>query len=77
MKNKIINSIDLAKNYNLELFAIDVKEYVQFESLIKYGVNYFSGSYFGKSAKKPTEIEQTKTRIFAKFLKDSKKNKNN
>lgn len=77
VKNKIINAIELAKNYDLDLFAMDVKEYVQFETLIKYGVIYFSGSYFGKSAKKPNEIEQAKTRIFAKFLKDSKKNKNN
>ena len=69
--------MDLAKNYDLELFAVDVSEYVQFESLIKYDVNYFSGSYFGKSVKKPNEVEQAKTRIFAKFLKDSKKNKNN
>lgn len=77
MKNKTINIFELAKNYDLDLFAIDVKEYIQFETLLKYDVHYFSGPYFGKSARKPNEIEQSKTRIFAKFLKDSKKNKNN
>lgn len=76
-KNKLMNIIDLAKNYDLDMLAIDIKEYIQFESLIKYGVNYFSGLYFGKGSRRPNEIEQSKTRIFAKFLKDSKKNKNN
>jgi len=72
-KNKVINLFELAKNYELDLFALDIKEYIEFENLIKYNVHYFSGPYFGKSAKKPNEIEQSKTRIFAKFMKDSKK----
>lgn len=77
VKNKAMNISELAKNYNLELLAIDVEEYIQFENLLKYDVHYFSGSYFGKSTKKPGEIEQSKTRIFAKLTKDSKKNKKN
>jgi diguanylate cyclase (GGDEF)-like protein len=76
-KNKFINIMELAKNYELELFAIDIKEYIQYENLMKYNVNYFSGSYFGKAAKRPNDIEQSKTKIFAKFIKDSKKNKKN
>ena len=76
-KNKFLNIIELAKTYDLELFAVDVKEYIQFENLLKYNVHYFSGSYFGKGARKPNEIEQSKTKIFAKFIKDSKKNKKN
>jgi len=74
-KNRFLNVIELAKNYELELLAVDVKEYIQFENLLKYNVRYFSGSYFGKGARKPNEIEQAKTKIFAKFIKDSKKNK--
>ena len=77
IKNKFLNVIELARTYELELFAVDVNEYIQYESLLKYDVNYFSGSYFGKGAKKPNEIEQSKTKIFAKFIKDSKKNKKN
>lgn len=77
IKNKAINVVELAKNYNLELIAIDVDEYIQFENSLKYGVHYFSGSYFGKNTSKPGEIEQSKTRIFAKLTKDSKKTKNN
>ncbi len=76
-KNKVINIVELANRYELELFAIGVKEYIQFENLSKYGVKYFAGIYFGKGGKKPNEIEQTRTKIFAKFLKDSKKSKNN
>ena len=76
-KNKFLNIIELAKTYEWEWFAIDVKEYIQYENLLKYDVNYFSGSYFGKGAKKPNEIEQSKTKIFAKFIKDSKKSKKN
>lgn len=77
VKNKLINIVELAENYDLDLFAIDVREYIQFEGLIKYNVEYLSGPYFGKGASKPSEIEQVKTRIFAKFLKDAKKSKNN
>lgn len=77
MKNKFLNVLELAKTYDLELIATNVQEYIQFESLLKYDVHYFSGSYFGKSANKPNEIEQSKTKIFAKFIKDSKKNKKN
>ena len=77
VKNKAINIIEVANNYHLELFAIDVKEYIQFETLLNYNVHYFSGPYFGKSANRPNEIEQSKTRIFAKFMKDSKKSKKN
>jgi len=77
IKNKAINIVELAKNYNLELLAIDVDEYIQFENSLKYGVHYFSGSYFGKNTNKPGEIEQSKTRVFAKLTKDSQKNKNN
>ena len=77
VKNKAINIVELANNYNLEMFAIDVKEYIQFETLLNYGVHYFSGPYFGKSANRPNEIEQSKTRIFAKFMKDSKNSKKN
>ena len=75
VKNRFLNILELARIYELELFAVDVKEYIQFENLLKYDVHYFSGSYFGKGAKKPNEIEQSKTKIFAKFIKDSKKNK--
>lgn len=74
IKNKAINIVELAKNYGLELIATDVDEYIQFENSLKYGVHYFSGSYFGKNSSKPGEIEQSKTRIFAKLTKDSKKN---
>lgn len=77
IKNRAMNLIELAKNYNLELLAMDVEEYIQFENLLKCGVHYYSGSYFGKTTNKPGEIEQSKTRIFAKLTKDSKKNKNN
>ena len=75
IKNKFLNILELAKTYELELFAEDVKEYIQYENLLKYDVHYFSGPYFGKSARKPNEIEQSKTKIFAKFIKDSKKTK--
>ena len=75
VKNRFLNILELAKTYELELFAVDVKEYIQYENLLKYDVRYFSGSYFGKGAKKPNEIEQSKTKIFAKFIKDSKKGK--
>lgn len=77
IKNKLMNINEVANNYELDLFATDIKEYMQFENLLKQNVTYFSGSYFGKGAPRPNEIEQTKTRIFAKFLKDSKKSKNN
>ena len=77
VKNRFLNILELAKTYELELFAVDVKEYIQYENLLKYDVRYFSGSYFGKGAKKPNEIEQSKTKIFAKFIKDSKKGKKN
>lgn len=76
IKNKAMNIVELAKAYNLELLAIDVDEYIQLENMLKYNVHYFSGSYFGKNVKKPGEIEQSKTRIFAKLTKDSKKVKN-
>ena len=74
-KNKFLNIIELAKTYDLDLFATDVKEYMEYENLLKYDINYFSGSYFGKGNKKPNEIELSKTKIFAKFIKDSKKGK--
>ena len=77
IKNKVMDVIELARTYDLNLLAIDVKEYIQFENLLKYNVHYFSGIYFGKNAKKPNEIEQSKTKIFAKFVKDSKKMKKN
>lgn len=77
IKNKAINIVELAKEYNLELLAMDVQEYIQFENLLKYDVHYFSGTYFGKSTKKPGEIEQSKTRIFTKLTKDAEKKKNN
>jgi EAL domain-containing protein (putative c-di-GMP-specific phosphodiesterase class I) len=77
IKNKVINVIELAKTYDLDLLAIDVKEYIQFENLLKYNVHYFSGIYFGKNAKRPNEIEQSKTKMFAKFVKDSKKTRKN
>ncbi len=77
VRNKVINIIDLARKYDLKLFATNVKEYIQLENLLKYGVQYFSGSYLGKASVKPKEIEQSKTRVFAKFLSDMKKNKNN
>lgn len=77
VRNRVINVIELAKTYDLDLLAVDVREYIQYENLLKYDVNYFSGTYFGKNVKKPNEIEQSKTKIFAKFIKDSKKNKKN
>ena len=77
VKNRFINIVELAKTYELELFAVDVKEYIQFENLLKFDVRYFSGPYFGKGAKIPSEIELTKTKIFTKFIKDSKKSKKN
>lgn len=75
--NKTINIVELAKNYGLELIATDVNDYVQLENLLKYNVRYFSGMYFGKSSKKISDIELTKTRIFNKLDKDSKENKKN
>ena len=77
VKNRVLNVIELAKTYDLDLLAVDVREYIQYENLLKYDVNYFSGTYFGKNVKKPNEIEQSKTKIFAKFIKDSKKGKKN
>ena len=58
--------IELAKTYNLELFAIDVDEYLEFECLLRYQVEYICGNYLGSSASTPTEIEYTKTRLFHK-----------
>lgn len=75
IKNKVINVVELAKKYELKLFATGIENYVQLENLLKYDTYYFSGSYFGKSSARPSEIEQSRTRVFAKFLKDAKKDK--
>lgn len=76
-RNMFTNILELANAYELKLFATGVKEYIQMENLLKYDVSYFSGSYFGKGGRMPNEIEQSKTKVFTKFLKDSKKNEKN
>ena len=75
IENKLLNMIDLAKTYNLGLFAIDVDEYLEFECLLKYKVEYITGAYLGASASTPTAIEYTKTRLLSKIIKDSTKTK--
>jgi len=75
IENKLLNMIDLAKSYNLDLFAIDVDEYLEFECLLKYKVEYIAGMYLGDSASTPTEIEYTRTRLLSKIIKDSQKTK--
>ena len=60
--------IELAKSYNLGLFAIDVNEYLEFECLLKYKVEYISGAYLGGSGSTPTEIEYTRTRLLSKII---------
>lgn len=73
IENKLLNMIELAKSYNLNLFAINVDEYLEFECLLKYKVEYISGLYLGGSASTPTEIEYTRTRLLSKIIKDSQK----
>lgn len=76
-RNMFTSILELADIYELKLFAKGVNEYIQMENLLKYDVSYFSGSYFGKEARLPDQIEQSRTKVFAKFLKDSKKNEKN
>jgi EAL domain-containing protein (putative c-di-GMP-specific phosphodiesterase class I) len=75
IENKLLNMIELAKSYDLDLFAIDVDEYLEFECLLKYKVEYISGEYFGLNTSSPTEIEYTRTRLLSKIIKDSTKSK--
>ena len=55
----------------LDLFAINVDEYLEFECLLKYNVEYIAGTYLGGNASTPTEIEYTRTRLLSKIIKDS------
>ncbi len=73
IENRLLNMIELAEDYNLEILAIDVDEYLEFECLLKYKVEYISGKYLGSAASTPTEIEYTKTRLLSKIIKDSQK----
>ena len=73
VENRLLNMIELAKSYNLGLFAIEVDEYLEFECLLKYKVEYISGGYLGGSGSTPTEIEYTRTRLLSKIIKDSQK----
>ena len=75
IENKLLHMVELARNYNLSLFAIDVDEYLEFEKLLKYKTEYISGKYLGDSANTPTEIEYTRTRLLSKIIKDAQKNK--
>lgn len=73
IENRLLNMIELANSYNLDLFAINVDEYLEFECLLKYKVVYISGTYLGGNASTPTEIEYTRTRLLSKIIKDSLK----
>lgn len=73
IENKLLNMIELADSYNLDLFAINVDEYLEFECLLKHKVEYISGTYLGGTGSTPTEIEYTKTRLLSKIIKDSLK----
>ena len=73
IENKLLNMIELAKTYNLDLFATDVDEYLEFECLLKYKVEYITGTYLGGAASTPTAIEYTRTRLLSKIIKDSLK----
>lgn len=75
IENKLLNMIELANTYDLDLFAINVDEYLEFECLLKYKVEYISGEYFGANTASPTEIEYTRTRLLSKIIKDSMKTK--
>ena len=75
IENKLLNMIELAQTYNLDLFAIDVDEYLEFECILKHQVEYISGTYLGGSGSTPTAIEYTKTRLLSKIIKDSLKSK--
>lgn len=73
IENKLLHMVELAKNYNLLLFATDVDDYLEFEKLLKYKTEYISGKYLGDSASTPTEIEYTRTRLLSKIIKDAQK----
>ena len=73
IEDRLLHMVELAKNYNLSLFAIDVDEYLEFEKLLKYKTEYISGRYLGDSASTPTEIEYTRTRLLSKIIKDAQK----
>ena len=73
VENKLLNMIELSKTYDLGLFAIDVDEYLEFECLLKYNVEYISGAYLGGSGSTPTEIEYTRTRLLSKIIRDARK----
>lgn len=73
IENRLLNMIELAKNYDLGLFAIEVDEYLEFECLLKYKVEYISGAYLGGTGSTPTEIEYTRTRLLSKIIKDAQK----
>ena len=70
-RNKIIDLIQDSKEYNIELIALDVKEYLEVETLIKIGVNYMSGVYFAPWSSNPNEIEYSKTKKLVHLLGDS------
>ena len=73
IENRLLHMTELAKSYDLSLFAMNVDEYLEFERLLKYKVEYVSGKYLGDSASTPTEIEYTRTRLLSKIIKDAEK----
>ena len=73
IEDRLLHMVELSKNYNLSLFAIEVDEYLEFEKLLKYKTEYISGRYLGDSASTPTEIEYTRTRLLSKIIKDAQK----
>jgi hypothetical protein len=73
IEDKLLHMSELAKNYNLSLFATEVDEYLEFEKLLKYKTEYISGKYLGDSASTPTEIDYTRTRLLTKIIKDAQK----
>jgi len=75
IENRLLHMTELAKSYGLSLFAMNVDEYLEFERLLKYKVEYVSGKYLGDSASTPTEIEYTRTRLLSKIIKDAQRTK--
>ena len=73
IEDRLLHMVELSKNYNLSLFAIEVDENLDFEKLLKYKTEYISGRYLGDSASTPTEIEYTRTRLLSKIIKDAQK----
>ncbi len=67
-KSKLIELIRKGKEYNLEVIAIDVSEYLEVETLLKLGVTTMSGTYFAPWAMNPSEIEYSKTKKLVRLL---------